>query len=114
MLVDLAAADLLVAFVVDLTQQLLSQFVDRRLHVARRLARAQRVSLHPDGRLRDVCSAAPACCSGGSEGLRTRRLQDLWREPVKTFAVAGGDRRATTTAGPGTCPLECRRRLRAC
>src|SRR6185312_12441996 len=44
-LVDVPLAELLVALVVDLAQQLLGQLVDRRLHVARRLACTQRVAL---------------------------------------------------------------------
>src|SRR3979411_2109483 len=50
-LVDLALAYFLVALVVHLAEQLLGQLVNRRLHVARRFARTERMTFQPDGRL---------------------------------------------------------------
>src|SRR5581483_3957423 len=52
-LVDLPLAHLLVALGINLPAQLLDELVDRRLHVARRLAGAQRVALEPD---RGLCN----------------------------------------------------------
>ena len=54
-LVDvLAPADRLVVPVGDLADELVGELVDRRLHVGRRLACAQRRSLEVDGRLGDL------------------------------------------------------------
>src|SRR5947207_6505496 len=80
------------AVVLHLAQQLVGQLIDRGLHVRRRLARAQRRALRPDGRLGDLVGRDRRIALDAELELHLRQGMQLTIELAQLFLGIPADR----------------------